>query len=130
MAAAVADYRPRTSARTDTKLRRQAAGLTLHLDPTPDLLAQCAAARRHDQILVGFALEPRSRLIASARRKLVRKRIDLIVANPLAAMDSDRIEAAVMSPLGVLFKTARPISKRTFARRLLAIVRRAHKQRA
>lgn len=94
MAAAVADYRP---APTETdpggKRRRTGDGLRLELEATPDLLEGCARGRRGGQLLVGFALEPRDELHASARRKLERKGIDLIVANPLETMDSDAIEA-------------------------------------
>lgn len=94
MAAAVADYRPKAS-ETDLcgKRRRVAGDLTLELESTPDLLKGCADQARGDQLLVGFALEPAEELMASARRKLEKKGIDLIVANALETMDSDSIEA-------------------------------------
>ena len=94
MAAAVADYRPKAS-ETDLcgKRRRVAGDLTLELESTPDLLKGCADAARGDQLIVGFALEPAEELMASARRKLEKKGIDLIVANALETMDSDSIEA-------------------------------------
>jgi phosphopantothenoylcysteine decarboxylase/phosphopantothenate--cysteine ligase len=46
--------------------------------------------------LVGFALEPRAELLASARAKIVKKKIDMVVANPLEAMDSPRAEVTVV----------------------------------
>ncbi len=97
MAAAVADYRP-APGEVDLggKRRRQGAGMTLHLEPTPDLLAGCSANATPDQLLVGFALEPSADMIASGKRKLVRKNIDLIVANPLETMDSDGIAATLI----------------------------------
>lgn len=97
MAAAVADYTP---ARPDpnTKLRRvPGKPLILELCPTPDLLAGCSRQARSDQLLVGFALEPRAELINSAHRKLERKKIDLIVANPLETMESASIEAQIIA---------------------------------
>lgn len=98
MAAAVADYRPKPLAGlSGGKFRRTSAPLTLELEPTPDLLAEVAAARRADQFFVGFALEPRAELIASAESKLQRKRVDLVVANPLETMDSESIEATLIS---------------------------------
>ena len=103
MAAAVADYRPAahpTEAQplpSDGKLRRSDQHLTLRLEPTPDLLAACAARKRPDQVVVGFALEPRARLLASAADKLTRKRLDMIVANPLETMDSDTVEATLLT---------------------------------
>jgi phosphopantothenoylcysteine decarboxylase/phosphopantothenate--cysteine ligase len=96
MAAAVADFRPKPGPDTTSKLRRDADGLTLVLEATPDLLAGVARSRRPGQFFVGFALEPRESMIESARAKLTRKGIDLIVANSLETMDSDHIEAVLI----------------------------------
>ncbi|MCC6969099.1 MAG: phosphopantothenoylcysteine decarboxylase [Phycisphaerales bacterium] len=116
MAAAVADYRPKVDpAFLGGKFRRQNQKLTLELEPTPDLLAEVGASRRPDQLLVGFALEPRDEMIASARAKLERKRIDLVVANPLETMDSPTIEAILLSRDGSEARTDGSISKRAFA---------------
>lgn len=98
MAAAVADFRPvRRPGRERDKLRRTQAGLSLDLEPTPDLLAGVAATRRGGQVIVGFALEPAQRLEASARDKMARKGIDFIVANPLETMDSQQITATLLA---------------------------------
>lgn len=97
MAAAVADYRPASGEVNLTgKRRRDQSGLTLKLEATPDLLARCSAHARPDQLLVGFALEPESEMEASAQRKLQRKGIDLVVANPLETMDSSTIRALLL----------------------------------
>jgi phosphopantothenoylcysteine decarboxylase/phosphopantothenate--cysteine ligase len=82
MAAAVADYRPK--ARSNSKLKRSLDDLTLELVPNPDLLAEIGHARKAKHpVLVGFALETAEdeELVQHARRKLVSKRIDLVVAN-------------------------------------------------
>jgi phosphopantothenoylcysteine decarboxylase/phosphopantothenate--cysteine ligase len=124
MAAAVADYRPRVdSSQLATKLRRGSEAMVIELEPTEDLLAACAARRRPGQLLVGFALEPRERLLASARDKLARKRIDMIVANPLGTMESEEIEAVVLSRDGTERSTGGPIPKSAFAGWLLGVVR-------
>jgi len=125
MAAAVADYRPRQSQGADEKIKRGGSPLTLELDPTPDLLAGIAAARRPGQLIVGFALEPRSRLMESASAKLVRKGLDLIVANPLETMDAPTIDATVLDAGGVVYQSDGPIEKAEFAARLLDIVEAA-----
>lgn len=82
MAAAVADYRPaQTHA---SKLKRNSGPFSLELVPNPDLLAEIGEARRGAfPILVGFALETESddRVVARAREKLTKKRVDLVVAN-------------------------------------------------
>lgn len=122
MAAAVADYRPKFT-HADTKLRRQSAGLTLELEPTPDLLADLAPRRTPSQTIVGFALEPRGQLLTSARSKLERKGLDLIVANPLETMDAQTIEATILSRRADLPPiTTGLINKEAFAAQLLDII--------
>jgi len=123
MSAAVADYRPKKGTVTG-KIRRADSGLSLELEPTPDLLAGLGRNRRESQLLVGFALEPRERLLESARQKLERKAIDLIVANPLETMDSGDIEARVLGRRGEDFSTDGRIAKTEFAPWLFDIVER------
>jgi phosphopantothenoylcysteine decarboxylase/phosphopantothenate--cysteine ligase len=82
MAAAVADFRPAQP--SATKLRR-GDGLTLRLEPTPDLLAATTAASRRLRplpLIVGFAAETGS--LARAADKLEHKGLDLLVANDVA----------------------------------------------
>jgi phosphopantothenoylcysteine decarboxylase/phosphopantothenate--cysteine ligase len=123
MAAAVADYRPKpVSGEHHGKIRRGDSGLTIELEPTPDLLAGVAAGRRPDQVVVGFALEPRVRLLDSARAKLVRKGLDLIVANPLETMDAPTIEATVLDVTGTVHQSSVPVPKEEFAKTLLSII--------
>lgn len=124
MAAAVADYRPKGAAgggasEAMTKLRRTEAGLALELEPTPDLLAAVAKSRRDDQRVIGFALEPRERLIESAMSKLERKGLDGVVANPLETMDAPTIEATVIFRDGRRVDTAGAVDKSRFAPWLL-----------
>lgn len=120
MAAAVADYRPvRHEGPTPAKIRRGEGRLTLELEATPDLLAECAASRRPGQVLIGFALEPADRLLSSALEKVARKGLDAIVANPLATMDSPRIEAMLITRSGRRDSTPGLLNKSAFARWLL-----------
>jgi phosphopantothenoylcysteine decarboxylase/phosphopantothenate--cysteine ligase len=93
MAAAVADYRP--AAAHAQKLKRGEAGITLDLEPTPDILAELGRARAQDgasRILVGFAAETNA-LADNARSKLRRKGADMVVANDVtqegAGFDTD-----------------------------------------
>lgn len=81
MAAAVADYRPKSAGRE--KIKKGDAGLTLEMECIPDILG----AIRGDIIKVGFAAES-SNLVDNAREKLKRKGLDLIVANDITASDS------------------------------------------
>jgi len=127
MAAAVADYTPVVdepgSAEPLTrsgKIRRADHPLTLRLQPTPDLLAECSQRRRRGQLLVGFALEPRDHLLDSARSKLARKNLDYIVANPLETMDADTIEATLLGADHSARSTPGLIPKHDFAPWLLS----------
>ena len=74
MAAAVADYQPRSTA--SSKIKKKTGKLVLELVNTPDILAEV----RGDFIRVGFAAET-DNLISNATDKLKRKQLDLIVAN-------------------------------------------------
>lgn len=126
-AAAVADFRPKLEpGALEKKHRRKAEGLTLHLEPTPDLFAQCTSRRRPDQLMVGFALEPEADLMASAHAKMARKGADLVVANPLETMDSDMIRATVIGAPGTGLEagvaTEGRLTKAEFAVWLLNII--------
>jgi phosphopantothenoylcysteine decarboxylase/phosphopantothenate--cysteine ligase len=99
MAAAIADYRPaQTHA---SKLKRSESPLQLELLQNPDLIAEIGEARRGElPLLVGFALETESdeRLIARAREKLVKKKVDLIVANRAdESLELDDVRATLVS---------------------------------
>lgn len=88
MAAAVADFRPAEV--VGHKIKKGAAGLTLHLERTPDILAEVAAQRERSGrpvLVVGFAAETED-LLRNARAKLEAKRLDLIVANDVSSPDS------------------------------------------
>jgi len=78
MTAAVADYRPKTQ--HGHKLKKTDV-LTLELVKNPDILAELGAGRTGPRpVLVGFALETQD-VLRYARDKLVKKRVDLVVAN-------------------------------------------------
>jgi phosphopantothenoylcysteine decarboxylase/phosphopantothenate--cysteine ligase len=129
MAAAVADFRPAGGA-CPGKLER-GARLLLELEPTPDLLAACAATRRPGQTLVGFALEESARLGERALAKLRRKGIDAIVANPLETMDAPTIDGTLLLSDGSTLRhpdavagcgVAKPLFAVWLAERLEALV--------
>ena len=84
MAAAVSDYRVANPATQKIKKRGAAAqGLTIDLMPNPDILAETPG----DFVRVGFAAESED-LLANATQKLVKKRLDLIVANDITGEGS------------------------------------------
>jgi len=90
MAAAVADFRPKTVAEHKIKKTGDDEGLTIELERNADILA-AVTARRHDmgspKIAVGFAAESHD-LETYAQEKLTRKGLDLLVANDITAQDA------------------------------------------
>ena len=84
MAAAIADFRVPEPSQHKVK-KRGAEGLSLSLVPNPDLTAETASFQTSRRpVRVGFAAETQD-LLAQATAKLIRKRLDLIVANDVSA---------------------------------------------
>ena len=81
-AAAVADYRPKHIRGSKMKKTEDGSDLTLELERTDDILAYLGAHKKQGQFLCGFAMETED-LIANAKRKLEKKRLDMIAANSL-----------------------------------------------
>ena len=98
MAAAVADFRAEKP--SGKKIKKQAgAWKTLALTPTEDIL-QTLSRQRTRQILVGFAAETDA-VLPHARKKLIDKNLDVIVANDVTAegtgFGSDRNAATLLT---------------------------------
>lgn len=75
--AAVADYKP--AVYENQKVKKQAGDSTLELTRTKDILRE-VGKRKTNQILIGFAAETND-LDEYAKKKLVKKNADMIVAN-------------------------------------------------
>ncbi|MEO0036862.1 MAG: hypothetical protein RIQ59_73 [Bacteroidota bacterium] len=78
-AAAVADYKPKTSA--NQKIKKSEEVFSLELEKTNDILATLGQLKTK-QYLVGFALETENE-IENAKLKIQKKNLDLIVLNSL-----------------------------------------------
>ena len=126
MAAAVADYRPVQAVQHKIKKEDQ-SDLTLPLARTPDILTEVARWRedRPLPVVVGFAAETQN-LLANAREKLRRKRLDMIVANDVTAEGSgfgtDTNQVTLIGMNG-LMETLPLLSKYEAAHRILDHVR-------
>ncbi|MCH2526333.1 MAG: bifunctional phosphopantothenoylcysteine decarboxylase/phosphopantothenate--cysteine ligase CoaBC [Dehalococcoidia bacterium] len=81
MSAAVADYRPKTSA--EQKIKKSNSGLTIDLTKTEDILEKATG----NFVKVGFSAESEN-LVSNATEKIGRKSLDLIVANDITDPDS------------------------------------------
>jgi phosphopantothenoylcysteine decarboxylase/phosphopantothenate--cysteine ligase len=90
--AAVADFRP--VAASAQKVKKSGVPVCIHLEPTPDILAELGQ-ERGKRLLIGFAAETEN-LQDYARRKLEAKNCDMVVANlvgqPGSGFDADTNE--------------------------------------
>ena len=99
--AAVADFRPKAEA--GQKIKRKGP-VTLDLEPTTDILAELARHKKShgagSQIIIGFAAET-DNVLENARKKLVAKSLDAIVANDVSregvGFDSDRNAVTIIT---------------------------------
>ena len=121
MAAAVADYRPKTV--YDNKVKKGDGEMSLELERTTDILGELGKNKK--QILCGFSMETES-LEENSMAKLQKKNLDFIVANNLktegAGFGTDTNVVTVYSKSG---KTELPImSKEEVAHKILDILRK------
>lgn len=121
-AAAVADYRPRDVA--DQKIKKKTDdALTVVMDKNPDILKELGSRKTH-QILVGFAAETQN-LLDNAREKIVKKNLDMIVANDVTAagagFNADTNIVKFLFPNGEV-RELEQMPKRQVARQLLDTV--------
>ncbi len=118
MAAAVADYHPKSPAKN--KLKKGAAESVIALSKAPDILADLG--QRKDQCIhVGFALETENE-IENAQKKLAEKNLDLVVLNnpkePGAAFAGDTNVVTILTRDGKTEKLPM-LSKAETAERIL-----------
>jgi phosphopantothenoylcysteine decarboxylase/phosphopantothenate--cysteine ligase len=116
--AAVADYYIANV--PQQKLKKTATRLSLELDPTPDILAEIGQ-RKGDRLLIGFAAETEN-LLEEARRKMVSKDCDMLVANLVnrdgLGFEADQNEVEIITRSGKTVH-AGPAEKREIAERIL-----------
>ncbi len=93
MNAAVSDFRPKEY--SSSKLKKTEESGTVRLEKNPDILYEIGRRKRNNQIVIGFAAESES-LIENAKDKLVRKNLDVIVANRLDVFSRDTHEGYII----------------------------------
>ncbi len=88
MAAAVADFRPKSTAKD--KIKKEGGVPQIELEATEDILKAVASQKggaKRPRVVVGFAAESRD-LLQNAANKLESKGLDLIAANDISAGDA------------------------------------------
>ncbi|MAW29997.1 MAG: bifunctional phosphopantothenoylcysteine decarboxylase/phosphopantothenate--cysteine ligase CoaBC [Gammaproteobacteria bacterium] len=120
--AAVADFRPIEA--SDQKIKKDNTGerLTLTLEENPDIIA-AVAGLNDGPYTVGFAAET-SHVIDHARRKLTRKKLNMIIANDVMdqniGFNSDQNETTII--WGSQEQTLPIASKRTIATKIVGTI--------
>ena len=79
-AAAVADYTPKTMAAE--KIKKDKGVPAIELKRTTDILKRLGEIKKANQFICGFSMETEN-LIENSRKKLEKKKIDMVVANNL-----------------------------------------------
>ena len=128
--AAVADYRPKLV--QNQKIKKNTANkrtLTLEFVENPDIIAEVADSVPKP-FTVGFAAETEN-IEAYARKKLIEKKLDLIIANTVAnaqiGFNSDLNETTILWQEG---KVNMPtMSKRALSEKIVTIISQHIKQR-
>lgn len=78
--AAVADYKPMEIA--TEKIKKKDEDMSILLERTTDILGFLGQEKRESQFLCGFSMETQN-MLENAKQKLVKKNLDMIVANNL-----------------------------------------------
>jgi len=118
LCAAVADYKPAQV--SPVKIKKRAAGISLELIPTRDILQSLGQRQNRKFLLVGFAAET-DHLEANAREKLRKKNCDIIVANDTrVGMESDENQLLILFRDGEMKKIS-CAPKKILARELVEI---------
>lgn len=119
--AAVGDYRSKTVATQKIHKHKEDVAIQFVLEKNPDIVASVGQLS-HRPFIVGFAAET-EKVIAQARAKRERKKMDMIIANRVggeSGMGSDENEVTVISPHKEVAIPSTP--KRKLARQLIAMI--------
>ena len=78
--AAVADYRPVSV--SEEKMKKKESEMSIELERTEDILQFLGDNRKEGQFICGFSMETEN-MVENSKAKLVKKHVDMIVANNL-----------------------------------------------
>jgi phosphopantothenoylcysteine decarboxylase/phosphopantothenate--cysteine ligase len=96
MNAAVTDFQPIQEERDKIKKDSLSDTIELAFKPTTDILKELGNRKKKDQILIGFAAETQN-IEENARKKLVGKKADMIVANHINTAGQNNTEMLLVT---------------------------------
>lgn len=119
--AAVSDYKPEKYSKN--KIKKTGNSINLKLVPNPDILMSITQSLNlsisQSPVIIGFALESQN-LIRNALKKLKEKKLDMIIANKVNSMNSDKTTGAIIIKNKIeIFKN---ISKKLLAKKIFAVL--------
>lgn len=118
--AAVSDFRPKNFSRN--KIKKEGKSINIKLIPNPDILSEVTRSplpAHRSPLIIGFALETEN-LIKNAKKKLKEKKLNIIVANRIEAINSSRTTGAIITKDSI--KKFRNIPKQVLAKRIFNIM--------
>lgn len=109
-AAAVADYRPRDV--SEEKVKKADGPMAIELERTDDILAFLGSHKTDGQFLCGFSMET-EHMVENSRKKLVKKNLDMIVANNLKVQGAGfETDTNIVTLIGKDFEEELPMMKK------------------
>jgi phosphopantothenoylcysteine decarboxylase/phosphopantothenate--cysteine ligase len=125
MAAAVADYTP--AKKSKVKIKKKESDLIIKLKPTRDILEwagkhknKSRVSGNEPRILVGFALED-TNLFINAEKKLKEKGLDMIIANDISSIGSEKSTVHIKTP-DAAWKTIENATKYSIAKKIVYLI--------
>ncbi|MEW6555892.1 MAG: phosphopantothenoylcysteine decarboxylase [Elusimicrobiota bacterium] len=116
--AAVSDYKPERFYRN--KIRKTNKPINLKLIPNPDIVSTLAHSPTRPlaqpSFVVGFALETED-LIKKAQKKLKQKKLDMIIANTIDSINSEKTTGAIITKNKI--ETFTNITKKLLAKKII-----------
>ncbi len=109
-AAAVADYRPRYI--SEEKVKKADGEMAIELERTDDILGYLGSHKKEGQFLCGFSMET-EHMVENSRKKLVKKNLDMIVANNLKVQGAGfETDTNIVTLIGKDFQEELPMMKK------------------
>lgn len=124
MAAAVADFCVKNQQVQKIKKDDGADNLTIEFVKNPDILSDICKTKKENQIVVGFCAESEN-LIDNAKKKIIKKQCDFLVANDISRKDigfsSDENEVYILDK-ELNIKKFEKASKKVIAKEILEFI--------